>query len=417
MFRPHHILYISYTFPPSPYVGARRHAGLCQALSSQVDKLSIWTGNPHPDVNFPVYSIQYLRHFDMPRIIKPKPGYSPAQGNPRKAISWLIKLKNSIPFSIFFGLGGPWYVLQAYWRFIRLSKTDKPDTIFTSFYPLSDLLAGYIIKRTHPQVQWVADFRDLPVDKAKNQVLWPSVTTWFYKRMLNKADQVTAVSEGLTTHLPVKQERIYVLYNGIEKDKIQEYPDHPAEKFTITYTGSVYIGLQESEPLWRVLDHLIMSGKLEAEEIEVHYAGPQSILWKHWLSGYKSIRFCDHGYLSAEAVRKLQFSSQINLLLSWSTEESNGILTTKLYDYLAAQRPILALIYGDDDNEVTQIVEKVNGGICMSSSDPGRALKLEQWILGAYNQWKKSGFIRSKSNPSAIEKYTWHQLGYQWLNQ
>ena len=413
---PHHILYLTYAFPPSPYVGARRHTGLCQALSSQVDRLSIWTGNPHPDVNFPVYSVQYLRHFDVPRFIKPKPGYSAAQGKPGKAVSWLIKLKNSIPFSIFLGLGGPWYVLQAYWKFNRIPKADKPDILITSFYPLSDLLAGYLIKRTHPQVRWVADFRDLPVDMAKNQVLWPQWTQLFFKHLLRFADQVTAVSGGLLTQLPIRPERSYVLYNGLEKEKIQENPNHPAEKFTISYTGSVYIGLQESRILWQVLDQLIKNGKMEAEKIEVHYAGPQSTLWRNWLSDYKTIPFYDHGYQTALAVRKLQFSSQINLLLTWSTRESKGIMTTKLFEYLAAQRPILALIKGEYDVEVANVIEQINGGKCFSTMDSALIHSLEKWILNAYDQWKKDGFLPSKSNSTNVAMYDWNHLIKEWLN-
>lgn len=409
-----HILYIAYTYQPSPYVGARRHAGICHALASQVDKLSLWTGNPHPAISFPVYSLRRLRHWDLPKLIKPSTGVSPAQHGPKPIISFLIKLKNSIPFSIFFGLGGPCYVLQAYWLFCRLPEPEKPDTIFTSFFPLADLLAGYLIKRSHPQVQWIADFRDLPVDRTKNQVLWPSITNWFFKRLLHKADQVTTVSSGIADHLPVTRSKIYVFNNGFDQEKLSDHSGFRSKKFTITYTGSVHKGLQNPTPLFSSLQKLIMLGKLDAKDIEFQYAGPQSNLWYKWLSIYPEINLVDLGYLTKDQAIKIQQHSQINLLLTWSTEDSSGILTSKLYDYLAARRPILAIVNGLEDSELDHLIIKTNGGFCHYTLGSQQD-QLQTWLLDKYEEWSLTQTTSDHSNIELLTNYSWENLCKKWL--
>ena len=376
----------------------------------------MWTGNPHAEFSFPVHIFRHLRHWDLPKVVPPTPGVSPSQNQPGLLRQWLIRLKNSFPFSLFFGLGGPWYVWQAWRAFHQLPENEKPDLVFTSFYPLSDLLAGYWIKRTHPRITWVADFRDIPVDKTKNQVLWPSLTDWFISRLLRKADQVTAVSSGVANQLPVQAEKIYILYNGYSIDQLADLSDPVSEKFTITYIGSVQLGLKRIDVLLERIQALINHRQIDAHDINLQYAGPQSDIWQTCMRYYPDIPLVYLGYLGDRAAINLQQSSQINLLLSWATRQSSGILTSKLYQYLAAKRPILALVEGHDDAELAHFVGVVNGGLCSYSTDPGRSDLLDQWLLDQYRQWKALGKVPHHTNADELQKYSWNQLVNTWLN-
>lgn len=62
------------------------------------------------------------------------------------------------------------------------------------------------------------------------------------------------------------------------------------------------------------------------------------------------------------------------------------MLTGKLYDYLAAGRPILVLVNGPDDPELREIVEGAQAGkVFDRDSQP------TEWLLDCYRRWKESG--------------------------
>jgi hypothetical protein len=71
------------------------------------------------------------------------------------------------------------------------------------------------------------------------------------------------------------------------------------------------------------------------------------------------------------------------LLLSWSAPNYYGVLTAKLYDYLSAGRPILALVNGPDDPELRQIVEGTRAGKVFATRDSVAA-----WLLDGYLKWR-----------------------------
>ena len=73
------------------------------------------------------------------------------------------------------------------------------------------------------------------------------------------------------------------------------------------------------------------------------------------------------------------------LLLNWSAPDYYGVLTAKLYDYLSAGRPILALVNGPSDPELTQIVEGTRAGrVYAGGMSP-------DWLLACYQQWREGG--------------------------
>jgi len=65
---------------------------------------------------------------------------------------------------------------------------------------------------------------------------------------------------------------------------------------------------------------------------------------------------------------------------------------------------------------VANVIEQINGGKCFSTMDSALIHSLEKWILNAYDQWKKDGFLPSKSNSANVAMYDWNHLIKEWLN-
>src|SRR5690606_22827359 len=66
------------------------------------------------------------------------------------------------------------------------------------------------------------------------------------------------------------------------------------------------------------------------------------------------------GYVSHEESIKLQRSSQVLLLIEIDSDETKCIIAGKLFEYMASQRPILAI--GPENWDVNQIISETNTG-------------------------------------------------------
>ena len=114
------------------------------------------------------------------------------------------------------------------------------------------------------------------------------------------------------------------------------------------------------------------------------------------------------GYVSHDKVLQLQPKSQILLLLEIDSEETKGILPGKLFEYLNARRPILAI--GPEGWEASAIIQETNSGVGLVSSDES-ALKnvlLEWFVLFEKN--------KLHLNSTGIEKYSRIALTEQLTN-
>jgi hypothetical protein len=71
----------------------------------------------------------------------------------------------------------------------------------------------------------------------------------------------------------------------------------------------------------------------------------------------------DHGHIELQDAWALQQKSHVNLLFSWSKQDSKGILTAKVYEYLGARRPILAIMEGEEEKELEEMISDYHADV------------------------------------------------------
>jgi hypothetical protein len=115
------------------------------------------------------------------------------------------------------------------------------------------------------------------------------------------------------------------------------------------------------------------------------------------------------GYVShPEAVRRQQ-QSQILLLVEIDSEETRGIIPVKLFEYMAAKRPILAL--GPKLWEAGNIIRDTHSGATFDYTNRSQLKKL---ILEWYGLFKKGSLNIA---PQGIENYSRRALTEQLAKQ
>ncbi len=345
----------------------------------------------------PAYDLRWLAHRR-----SSKPPLLSASARRRHSVQFLQRLLNSFPFNLLIGDGGAYYIYRGYRAGCRLVQEQGITHLFSSYRPYADHAIAYLLKRRFPHLVWMADFRDLQVNPVLQHSFWPAFQWWCNRQVLKQAEVVSTVSEGLKTTLGAHHPNVLVLPNGIGKYERTEQPRFP--QFTIAYTGSLYPGAQSAAPLFSTLQQLISDGQLSPKDLRLRYAGKDSAIWEDWVSQYGLQHLSKAtGLRPLQEARRLQQRAHINLLLSWSAAGSRGILTGKLYEYLAAGRPILCLLKAEAaDPEWQNLFAPLKNSLLHTSSSPPETI--QAFILNHYRAWKSGERLGETFDK---EPFTW----------
>ncbi len=417
MSRHFQFLFISYYFPPVKVVGALRLYHIYRELSKTLPAPWVLSSsNRRRFAQEPTLELHPERLIELPTWDLRRATLRRKSGNPAhlsrqyKTNHWvrrLRKLSDSFPFNLLWGDGGLVYILEGYRRGVQLVEQEGITHLFSSFRPYSDHAVAYLLKRRFPQLVWVADFRDLHVNRALDNVYWPERQHRFNRRILQRADVVTTVSQGLARSLQQYHPNVYLLPNGIG-DLPADLPtlDLPP-KFTIGYTGSVYPRLQDARFLLSPLQRLIREDRIDRNKIQLAVAGKDGATWRQWLREFQlDDLLLDLGLISRPEALALQQHSHLNLLLSWSLGADQGILTAKLYEYLAARRPILGMVKGNPDPELEAIFDRLVHSSLFYTGDLN-AGTIDSFLLEHYRNWERQGQPLFSIEKRDLKAFSW----------
>lgn len=251
-------------------------------------------------------------------------------------------------------------------------KKNHIDTLITTGPPHSLHLIGMQLQK-EIGVKWVADFRDpwttihyfnqLPL-RAKALKKHKELE----KKVLNAADIITVTSKPTQTEFEkLTNTPIHVVTNGYDGHQLPKESIPLDTKFSIAHIGSL-LSDRNPKQLWKALADLLKVYPRLKNDLQITLAGvvSEEVLESISEAGLKEY-VQNYGYVShAEAIR-LQHASQILLLLEMDKEETKVILPGKLFEYMAAKRPILAL--GPEDGAIESILKETKAGVYYSYKD------------------------------------------------
>lgn len=252
-------------------------------------------------------------------------------------------------------------------------------------------------------IPWIADFRDL---WTQNHYYEFSRFRRFFERRLelktlSNANALTTVSKPLSEKLQQlhPEKRIFTIPNGFDPAQIN--PGFSlAKKFTITYTGSLYQGRRDPELLFKAFSNIISKGLMDVNDLSVEFYGPKEN-WvevdaeRYGLSKLVKI----NGSISRDESIEKQRRSHMLLLLTWNNKEEKGVYTGKIFDYLAACRPILST--GASGGVVEELL-KITGAGCHISSQED----IEKVITKAYYEYKSQNTVSYYGLTQEIDKFS-----------
>jgi glycosyltransferase involved in cell wall biosynthesis len=298
---------------------------------------------------------------------------------------------------------------QIKWKYLAINEStnllqkEHFDAIFSSAMPYTAHIIASTIKKTF-NIPWIADFRDLWTQNHifKRTPIRKLIELKLEKRTLSKADAIITVSNPLAHNLSVlhKNNPIYVIPNGFDIDQIN--PGIPLSlNFSINYTGVLYQGRQDPEPLFKIIRYLINENKIDPELIKINFFGRIEDWLFDDVKKYQLEKIVKiHGVISREDSIQKQREAQILLLLTWNDPNEKGVYTGKLFDYLAARRPILSIGY-TDGGVVKELLDQTKAGVHCSTEE-----ELREYLLNAYREYKELGAVQYHGIEEEIMKYS-----------
>lgn len=252
----------------------------------------------------------------------------------------------------------------------HLSPYDAVLCTAFSDFPLG--AAQRIASRLH--IPLICDIRDLDeqVDDSRyqyhHQSAWLMPFRRIYRaihirrrnRVLRSADAVTTVSPWHADFIRRFNPNTHIIYNGY--DAAQFYPeDIPADRFTVTYIGSLFAWQQPAlEKVKQAIRELHLPVTLD-----MHTPTDNPV-------SYNAL---------GDTIRR----SGIMLVLT--DEHTHGMLTTKFYEALGCEKPVLCV--PSDKGALAQLMEYTRAGLASDDME-----QIKAFIQAQYNEWQKNGFTR-----------------------
>jgi len=279
------------------------------------------------------------------------------------------------------------------------------DVVITTGPPHSLHLIGLKLKK-EICVNWIADFRDpwteidyfhqLPLSKK-------AIRKHHYleEEVLKNADAVLVVGNTMKSKYDKFNSNVVTVTNGFDGEIVDSIIELDA-KFTITHIGLMNAD-RNSKMLWEVLAEICNENETFRSDFQLKLIGKidASVLneiSKHELSENVEIV----NYVAHNEVVEFQKKSQVLLLVVNNVPSAKGIITGKIFEYLMAKRPILAIAPSDGD--LATIIKQTNSGIVV---DFNNTVLLKKTILDLYLKFCNNNLVVASEN---IEQFNRKQL-------
>ena len=267
---------------------------------------------------------------------------------------------------------------------LRIVREEGIDVVLTTSPPSSVHLVGAAVKRA-TGVRWVADLRDSLVAHPHRNAERLLVRTKERGEhavaglVARSADAIVAVSGAIAEEARGFEPRgpVVSIPNGCDFDDFAGLPYRPGERFRITHTGS-FFGKRDPRPF---LQALADSG-LDAV---ARFVGDFRSSDREWAEGLGlGDRLELHPYVPRRRSLELQRDSEaLLLLIPEAGGRGRGVLSGKVFEYLAAERPILAAV--PPDGAAAELIRETGAGVVAAPDDVDA---LREALVGLEARWR-----------------------------
>jgi glycosyltransferase involved in cell wall biosynthesis len=271
---------------------------------------------------------------------------------------------------------------------ISIARREQVDAVLTTSPPVSVHLIGAAVQAA-TGAKWVADLRDSLVAhphrdaerlavRAKEQA-----SRGVAALVARRADAIVAAADAIAEEARSLRPRgrVATITNGSDFDDFAGLTYSRNDRFTLTHAGS-FFGRRDPRPF---LQALADSG---LEDVAVRFVGdfrPRDREFMESLGLADRVELID--YVPRRRSLALQRGSDaLLLLIPEAGGRGRGVLSGKVFEYLAAERPILALV--PPDGAAAKLIRDTGAGVVVA---PDEVEAIRDALLGLHARWRDGG--------------------------
>ena len=268
---------------------------------------------------------------------------------------------------------------------ISIARQEGIDVVLTTSPPGSVHLIGAAVKRA-TGAKWVADLRDslaLHAHRSSDGVgarAKQKARAGIAHLVARQADAIVTAAEAITeeTRGLSPRGRVVTIPNGCDFDDFAGLTYTRGDRFRLTHAGS-FFGKRDPKPF---LQALAASG---LEDVTVRFLGDFRPADREFMEGLglaDRVELIEH-VPRRESLRLQRDSDALLLLIPEAGGRGRGILSGKVFEYLAAERPVLAVV--PPDGAAAQLVRDTGAGVVAAPEDVDA---IRDALVELHAQWR-----------------------------
>lgn len=417
------ILIINYYWPPSGGSVVQRWLSFCRLLPEYgITPIVLTVDNEkatYPSIDKSLLS-------DIPKDLK-------VFKTDTAELFWLYKGtigKGNVPAAAFANESNPTF-LQKVARFVRgnlfipdprhgwnkyalpkakeLIEKYNVRTIITAGPPHSTHLIGLKIKEYYENVHWIADFHDVWTDLIYYDKFYH--TKWAKKKdagyeckVLETADKILTVGRGYKEKLLSKSDKINpakieIITMGYDERCFIFSSNPPKDEFVITYTGTI-ADYYHPEVFLEALKEVKEKNsdiRFKLRFVGILSDGIKSKIHELGLSDILN----DVGYVSHDDSIKYLIDSTALLLINPVVSNEDMVIPGKVYEYLAAKKPIINITKKSSD--LAWIVNEAKAG---ETFERNMKTELGNYLQQLVDKWKENPNLDLPKDENYYKKFS-----------
>jgi glycosyltransferase involved in cell wall biosynthesis len=266
----------------------------------------------------------------------------------------------------------------AYRKGLDIIRKEGIDAILsTSPPPTSHIVANYLKRKT--RLPWIADFRDPWTQHGDYWSLSGAHRKFeddIEQTVVGNADRLVFVTEleleGFAGKYPSVADKLALIPNGFDAEDFRDLIRRPEPRMVFSYVGSVY----HHYPLTflKALEELSNEIPGFSDNVRVVFCGKVHPDKQKEMKTYKLGNMLEvAGQVTHREALEQLANSNVLLLSFVDKPEFTRIYTTRIFNYLAIDRFILATI--PPESHAADLIRKTNSGVVIHPDDVGAIKK------------------------------------------
>lgn len=256
----------------------------------------------------------------------------------------------------------------------RLIEEHNITAIYSSSPPYTCALIARSVKRA-TGLPWVAGFRDPWTEFLTTPDRWflpAAIDRSLERSVFTEADIVECawtgiVDDAMRKYPQLDRSKFMHVPNGFDASDFPPVTYARNDRFTITYTGSMY-GRRTPKAFLDALEYLADAGRLQPNDVHLRFVGRFGDEVHAMMDASRFASSIERiGYVPHEESVGYVMQSEASLLIVDDAKESTEIVPGKVYEYLGVGRPIIAL--APRNSAIEDLIVGTRAGGCAPQSD------------------------------------------------